>query len=131
MQLIIHFVYVQACPRMLYSPHELQVVSVGGEDKGEGRSCQHIHNDVILWCHHMSSLVTLTLTCMHGLGNQLRMLGLQKCMIGCNIQFSWNQINFQRLHFKEMIIEVRSIFNLLVANKLIIKCNIQLSIYTR
>ena len=40
-----------------------------------------------------------------------------------------NQFNLQRLHFEEMIIEVRSIFNLLVANKLIIKCNIQLSIY--
>ena len=37
-----------------------------------------------------------------------------------------NQFNFQGLHF-----EVHSIFNLLVANTLIIKCNIQLSICIR
>ena len=44
--------------RILYSPHELRVVSVGGEVEGEGRSCQDITMmstyDVII----MSSLVT-------------------------------------------------------------------------
>ena len=65
-----------------------------------------------------SSLVTLTID-----------LHDARLEIVCSIQFFGNQFTFQGLHFEEMIIEATLNFQFVSCKQLIIKCNIQLSIY--